>query len=434
MSLSINNPQFWRSNGINEKINKEFKIKIDKEGNLKIPEKIKENLELKPETELKLKASDSSIIIKRADPLLTKAYIEPTTDCNLNCKTCVRHSWDEDLGHMEISLYKKLIEELKGFKKLNRISFWGIGEPLYHPDIIKMINLANDLSVKTQIITNGLLLDEKMVSELLEAGLDSLVVSIDGTSPETMSDIRSGADLKQIINNVKKFKKYKNKVDREVEIGIEYVIMKSNIDELKDLRKLAYELGASFIFLTNLLPYTEAMTDEILYSYSISRSKPKERTDLRPEVYLPPTDLTEETIKGLSKIMGKTSSISTNQVPFDPHGGYCKFVEEGSIAVNKSGDISPCIPLMHSYDCYIRERKKHIKNYSLGNIGKKSLQEIWFSNEFKDFRKKLIEFPFSECTQCSGCDMSETNEEDCHGNTFPVCGDCLWGKGVIQCP
>lgn len=434
MNLSINNPQFWRTNGINEKVKQEFRVIIDKEGNLQIPEKIKDNLELKPETELKLKAGDSSIIIKRADPLLTKVYVEPTTECNLNCKTCVRHSWNQELGHMEMSVYKKMIEDLKEFKKLNKISFWGIGEPLFHPNIIEMIDSANELPVKTQIITNGLLLDEKVGSELLEAGLDSLVVSIDGTSPETMSDIRSGADLKQIINNVKSFKKYKNKINPEVEIGIEYVIMKSNVDELKDLRKLAYELGASFIFLTNLLPYTESMTDQILYSYSISRSKPKERTDLRPEVYLPPTDLTKETIKGLSKIMGKTSSVSTNQVPFDPHGGYCKFVEEGSIAVNKNGEISPCIALMHSYNCYLRERKKYIKSYSLGNIIKNNIQEIWNSNEFKDFRKKLIEFPFSECTQCSGCDMSETNEEDCHGNTFPVCGDCLWAKGVIQCP
>ena len=434
MDLSVNNPQFWRTKGINEKINQEVKVKIDEEGNLQIPEKIKDQLKLNPDTELKLKTDNSSIIIKRADPLLTKVYIEPTTDCNLNCKTCVRHSWDEELGHMKISLYKKIIENLKDFNKLNRISFWGIGEPLFHPNIIKMIDMANNLPAKTQIITNGLLLDEKMSQKLLEAGLDSLVVSIDGTSPETMSDIRSGADLKQIINNVKKFKKYKNKINPKAEIGIEYVIMKSNIDELKDLRKLAYELGASFIFLTNLLPYTEAMTDEILYSNSISRSKPKERTDLRPEVYLPPTDLTKETINGLSKIMGKTSSISTKQVTFDPHGGYCKFVQEGSIAVNKDGDISPCIPLMHSYDCYIRERKKHIRKYSLGNINKNSIQKIWNSNEFKSFRKKVIDFPFSECTQCSGCDMSETNEEDCHGNTFPVCGDCLWAKGVIQCP
>jgi hypothetical protein len=30
--------------------------------------------------------------------------------------------------------------------------------------------------------------------------------------------------------------------------------------------------------------------------------------------------------------------------------------------------------------------------------------------------------------------LLESNEEDCYGNTFPVCGGCLWAQGVIQCP
>lgn len=33
-----------------------------------------------------------------------------------------------------------------------------------------------------------------------------------------------------------------------------------------------------------------------------------------------------------------------------------------------------------------------------------------------------------------GCEMSEANEEDCLGNTFPACGGCLWAQGIIQCP
>lgn len=435
MKISINNPQFWRSRGIDEKEIDEFEIEIDQDGNFKLPKPVQDKLKFKKNTKIKLELGNDTLLIKRADPTLSKIYIEPTADCNLNCKTCLRNAWEEEIGHMELDTYKQLINDLKEFDDLKRISFWGIGEPLYHPEIVKMVEMASQLSVKTQIITNGLLLDQKISKKLLNAGLDSLVVSIDGTSPETMEEVRSGANLEEIISNVKAFNELKDKkLKAEAEIGIEFVIMKSNINELKDLRKLAIELGASFIFLTNLLPYTEAMTDEILYSNSISRSKPSERNFIRPEIYLPPTDLQANTLKDIIKVMGKTSSISTKQVPFDPHGGYCKFVEEGSIAVNWQGEVSPCIPLMHSYDCYIRERKKHIQAYSLGNVAKTNIKEIWNLEEFKDFRKKLIEFPFSECTQCSGCERSETNLKDCHGNEFPVCGDCLWAKGVIQCP
>ena len=435
MGFIINNPQFWRKNGINDKLEKEFKVTLDEKGKLKLPSKLSNELNLKEDTELRIKKDGDTLLIKRVDPLLTKVYIEPISDCNLNCKTCVRHSWDEETGSMNYKDYIKIINDLKEFDNIERISFWGIGEPLYHPDIVKMVKKAKQLKVKTQIITNGILLNENMSRNLLKAGLDSLVVSLDGTSPETMADIRSGADLEEIIKNVKKFKSLKAKYnDNKTEIGIEFVIMKSNISELKDLRKLAFELGASFIFLTNLLPYTKEMTDEILYSFSNSRSQPEERTEHRPEIYLPPTDLSEDTLNAISKVMGKTSSISTRQIPFDPHSGYCKFVEQGSIAINWKGEVSPCIPLMHSYDCYIRERKKHFKAYTIDKIQNQKLSKIYNCKEFTDFRKKLIEFPFSECTQCSGCDMSKTNEKDCHGNTFPVCGDCLWGKGIVQCP
>jgi len=102
-------------------------------------------------------------------------------------------------------------------------------------------------------------------------------------------------------------------------------------------------------------------SEEILYSFSISRSQPEIRTEHRPEVYLPPTDLREDIIRDIAAAGGKSSFISTPQVPFNPHRGYCKFVEEGTIAVNWKGEISPCIALMHNYDLYIRERKKTYK-------------------------------------------------------------------------
>jgi hypothetical protein len=30
--------------------------------------------------------------------------------------------------------------------------------------------------------------------------------------------------------------------------------------------------------------------------------------------------------------------------------------------------------------------------------------------------------------------MTESNQEDCFGNTFPTCGGCLWAQGFIRCP
>jgi hypothetical protein len=46
----------------------------------------------------------------------------------------------------------------------------------------------------------------------------------------------------------------------------------------------------------------------------------------------------------------------------------------------------------------------------------------------------VIAFDFSPCVHCGGCEWAESNEMDCFGNSFPVCGDCLWARGVILCP
>jgi MoaA/NifB/PqqE/SkfB family radical SAM enzyme len=79
-------------------------------------------------------------------------------------------------------------------------------------------------------------------------------------------------------------------------------------------------------------------------------------------------------------------------------------------------------------------REKKIRRYTLGNIAQEEITSIWKSEEYEKFRDTVKRFDFSPCTECGGCNYSETNEEDCYGNKFPVCGDCLWAKGVIQCP
>lgn len=125
------------------------------------------------------------------DLALSKVYIEPTNGCNLNCSTCVRNSWDEPVGIMKIETYRKLIDSLRKITSLQKISFWGVGEPLLHPEIVEIVSLAKQIGVETQIITNALLLDKKKSEELIAAGLDSIVISIDGTDDRTNADLRS---------------------------------------------------------------------------------------------------------------------------------------------------------------------------------------------------------------------------------------------------
>jgi MoaA/NifB/PqqE/SkfB family radical SAM enzyme len=113
----------------------------------------------------------------------------------------------------------------------------------------------------------------------------------------------------------------------------------------------------------------------------------------------------------------------------------CPFVERGVIAIAWDGSLSPCLPLMHNHTSYLEKRRKRLsRRYVVGNLSEQSLETLWFQPDYISFRQRVQAFDFSPCTICGGCDLSEFNEEDCFGSTFPTCGGCLWAQGVIQCP
>jgi hypothetical protein len=62
------------------------------------------------------------------------------------------------------------------------------------------------------------------------------------------------------------------------------------------------------------------------------------------------------------------------------------------------------------------------------------LSDIWNDDAYVAYRERVMGFAFAPCTFCGGCELLDSNETDCLGNPFPVCGGCLWAQGLIQCP
>jgi MoaA/NifB/PqqE/SkfB family radical SAM enzyme len=375
------------------------------------------------------------LLLRPSDPPLAKIYVEPTTTCNLRCRICVRNSWSEPVGFMEMTTYRRLVDGLRKVPSLRTMAFWGFGEPLLHPDIVEMVALARELGAKTELITNGLLLDRTMAEGLVMAGLDTLVVSVDGTSAESRADIRSGADLRLVQENVKGLHTAR-RANRcgNPEIGLEFVVTRRNVSELPNLRRLAYSIEASFIVVTNVLPYTEEFKEEILYWLSTGSLYSPVRSKWFPEIMLPRMDARREYLEPLLRLLRQGGVIDPLPRRSDGAEGYCRFVGEGAVAVAWDGEVSPCVALMHSYTCYVLGREKMIRRYTLGNVGREEIARIWERDEFKQFRRRVLQFDFAPCVDCGGCQLAESNEEDCFGNAFPVCGDCLWARGIILCP
>jgi len=207
--------------------------------------------------------------------------------------------------------------------------------------------------------------------------------------------------------------------------------MKRNIHELPALHGVAKQIGASFIIVTNVLPYSEELQNEVLYNLKATSYAGK-GSPWTPMWILPRIDFNRHTQEPLWQILRTQANLSFLDLDLSRRNNYCPFINVGALAVAWDGVVSSCPPLMHSYTCYIMGRQKHIRRYEVGRLSQQSLREIWEEPAYAAFRQRVREFDFPPCTDC-GCDLAEKNEEDCFGNPFPVCGDCLWGRGIIRC-
>ena len=421
-----------------------YQILLHQKGEIRLPPEVAARYGLNSGARVQLSETSEGILIHPPPQGLRKIYLEPTNLCNLNCSTCVRQDWRDPQGMMEMEAYEGLIQQLAELPKVETLHFGGYGEPLLHPEIEQMLRMAKEAGRRTELITNALLLDHSMAEKLVNARLDTLIFSVDGLSPETYEAIRIGASFEQVRKNVEDLAKMKREKGRlRPRIGLEFVAMKQNIRDLERLASFSYLLGASFVIINNLLPHMEEMKAQTLYNNWTVMSSPAasgkrgmhvHTFDDPAEIRLPKIQLTEESYRPLFKLLRLRSHEAPLFHSNGPQGTYCRFVNEGYLAVAWDGEVSPCLALMHSYGCYILDRYKEIRRYGLGNVRNRGLQEIWEEEGYAAFRSRVKAFEFSPCAECGGCHLSESNEEDCFGNPFPVCGDCLWARGILQCP
>jgi MoaA/NifB/PqqE/SkfB family radical SAM enzyme len=356
----------------------------------------------------------------------------------LICRTCIRNAWDEPQGMMSEENFSKVIEGLHDFTPTPSVFLGGLGEPLFHPNIVDMVKRAKSLNTRMEMISNGMLLTEDLALALVNAGLDMLWVSLDGASPESYTDIRLGANLPQVLENLKIFKDIMLKTSivsdctaiPRIELGIAFVAMKSNIHELPAVIDIGRSFGANQFLVSNILPYTEEMIDQVLYAEVV-------KNKFGSKLNMPRMDVNEITkipiYQTISNFYGTIEGIDTDQMR-----NRCPFIDKGTGAISWDGRLSPCLPLLHKYISYEKlfsnNGKRVTQQWTVGNIAENTLLNLWNTPEHLAFREKVQVFDFAPCTNCSGCFMQGSNEEDCYGNEFPTCGGCLWAQGVIQCP
>ena len=323
-----------------------------------------------------------------AVPLPRELQLEVTGACNLRCHMCLvryRDPLDRHEASLDFARFKALVDALP---ELDRITLQGLGEPLMAPDLFDMLAYGRSRGIRMGFNTNATLLTRAIAGRLLDAGPDWLCVSLDGATAATYEAIRDGARFDRVARNVRGFVAlmHERGMDKP-DLSIVSVAMRRNVHELPALVRLAAAWGVPTVRVQNL-------------SHSFSDCDPagayreiREFT-AREALWQTPDAEAEAALaeaRAVATELGVRLRLpELEDVPPITDGAGCDWPWR-SAYVRHDGRVQPCCMLMGG------------DRAILGDLGERSLAEIWRSPGYEAFRAALM--TPSPPDVCRGCSM-----------------------------
>ena len=244
---------------------------VDDEGRLVLPPETVAAWGLTSGNRMRIEPDGNGMRLRPPINTLRRVYIELTNQCNLNCSTCMRNVWDVEFGNMSGETFERILSGVSAFKPKPEIFIGGYGEPLFHPNCVRMLEKAKSLGLRVSMITNGILLTEAVAQKLIDLQLDMLWVSLDGASPECYEDVRLGNALPTILKNLKRLRELQvnryglSNWNMLPHLGIAFVAMQRNIHDLPEVIRLGTNVGVMEYSISNVLAHNQALQQSNLY-------------------------------------------------------------------------------------------------------------------------------------------------------------------------
>ena len=160
--------------------------------------------------------------------------IELTEACNLKCVMCVHGTTGVPVtGRMDMDMARRMVDEaVEG--GANSVKFNWRGEPALHTGLEELVAYAKQRGIlEVQFNTNGIPFTDKRIEDIVDAGLDRIIFSMDGATKETYERIRVGASFERLTENIRKFDDARRRRGQTKPfIRIQMVRMTDNQDEV----------------------------------------------------------------------------------------------------------------------------------------------------------------------------------------------------------
>lgn len=337
--------------------------------------------------------------------------------CNYRCIMCWEHSselegWGADeLARnyhankenkstvMDFDIYKKLIISLHKIGS-RRICFAGIGEPLLHKRIVDAVAFAKSLKMNVRLTTNGSLMTEELLEELIDANLDVLSVSINAGASDEYGLVHANQEnevFDKIVEKLVWLKEFKlSRSLRKPELSLSNVISKLNYQRVLDMMQVGIDTGANFVSYRPLHIFSNIARFEMVES---------DQRNLDEFFSLVKPMAVKNKIGNDIDTFSKLLAIRENKII--PAPCFAGWLFPFILA---NGDVTYC--------CVSRE--------VLGNLGNESFESIWFSKRHQELNDMALKMHRTQeslpKSRCLGCERTIQNVR-IHKYLWP-----LWGR------
>jgi MoaA/NifB/PqqE/SkfB family radical SAM enzyme len=190
---------------------------------------------------------------------------ETAAVCNLRCPECIAGLGQTRREHsrMELSMFQKALKAHSRHAFYANLYFQG--EPFLNPRLEEMISHAAACGYYTSLSTNGHFLDPERCRSVIGAGLDRMIISLDGLTSESYTFYRVGGSLDRVVSGIRNLVAARRELrTRHPLIEIQFLVNSRNIHELPGLRQFVRELGADKLTLKRMQVYDDKGAEKFL--------------------------------------------------------------------------------------------------------------------------------------------------------------------------
>lgn len=300
--------------------------------------------------------------------------LRPTLKCNLKCRMCFQRGLSDEYrrkmygSELSTERYLSLMGELAGMG-VRRVHVVGGGEPLLRKDILEIMTSIKKYGMEGVLTTNGTLLHENLIREMVKLNWDIAMFSVDGPVADVYDDIRGvEGSFDKVYSAMKTLRRVKAEYGAVTPlVHIHCVILNLNFMIVDEMIDLARDVGASIVTFDKYYPYYE-------------------------ELILRKEDL-PITLKNLQKAYEKAQryGIRINVEDFlsmwlkPPLNTRCYWPWLYA-DIDSNGDVLPCC---FSWDV-------------MGNIKRHSFKQIWDGEKYRELRKLFKKKELADfCKECT---------------------------------